>query len=820
MKITLLTILSLWLITTKSFGAEFNNDKPAILFIHGLGGKHTIWEELINNLPDHRFSYVGNLEYSNNGTDFTRHAEYEALFPCFTMDFSENQNMSFNAQAYEIKKIIEKIEHLTKRKKVILFAHSMGGLAARAYINNYGNEKIGGLVTVGTPHLGSYLGEMKHYIEDENSDAVGKSLMTALNSAYSKIDIQSNAVGFLSPCSDEIQKINSFTLPNDLIITSVISNWEINENDDVFKLWNTILFRLINISPDLANLVNLDIERKKQLILKLLQKNMEKYALLKDCNTALKICTPDRLEELGDGVVPLISQDITYALPNQNLNVTKFYSNRFHVDIPKDIPKMQKALLNSVYAFLENCDKPNKKKAIAFILDSSGSMKRNDRQNRRISTVSQLFDFLDNDNNIYLIDFDDDAKWINPDNYRDWEIESLRNSLLTVDSEGGTNIGKALSSLKNVLTSTLGNSYFGGAILLTDGKGDYNNEADWFQENNIPIYTVSFTNAADVNLLNTISDLTGGQFIMANNENDVINALEFFFNTINCYSVFASESLTIKQSEKRKFDFSVDPETNILLGSLSWIHSKIQVKLFEPNGNEIKSSELINNGQNYLTFKIPKPKKGIWSIEVDGQQVPKHGDRLNLKVSGDTYYNLSIKPVFDSTTGIISLNISDNAGILERAEIQSELTITFANGKPIIFDNPFKNGNFSYRPHNGPGVYNFNIDLSLSYRNTTISRQYFKSVQVGKNNGSYNGFITGKIGSVCSTTIGKNSGNSVGIKCFIYTDKGKRKARGFVQSVNQTSSKVKIIEYFSGNKVKVGDLIRLDKEQWLNDNTR
>jgi len=142
------------LIIEKSFGSNFNNDKPAILFIHGLGGTHAIWNELINNLPDQRFSYVGNLEYKKSGINFTQYSKYNSLFPCFTMDFSENQNLSFDEQAKIIQEIIKKIEHITTRNKIILFGHSMGGLAARAYINTYGNNKVGGLVTVGTPTSG------------------------------------------------------------------------------------------------------------------------------------------------------------------------------------------------------------------------------------------------------------------------------------------------------------------------------------------------------------------------------------------------------------------------------------------------------------------------------------------------------------------------------------------------------------------------------------------------------------------------------------------------------------------------------------------
>jgi len=41
----------------------------------------------------------------------------------------------------------------------------------------------------------------------------------------------------------------------------------------------------------------------------------------------------------------------------------------------------------------------------------------------------------------------------------------------------------------------------------------------------IKIYTISYKNEADANLLNSIASSTGGIYIQANNESDVVAAL-------------------------------------------------------------------------------------------------------------------------------------------------------------------------------------------------------------------------------------------------------------------------------------------------------
>jgi triacylglycerol lipase len=43
----------------------------------------------------------------------------------------------------------------TEARQVILVCHSMGGLAARAYLRRHGGEKVARLITLGSPHRGS-----------------------------------------------------------------------------------------------------------------------------------------------------------------------------------------------------------------------------------------------------------------------------------------------------------------------------------------------------------------------------------------------------------------------------------------------------------------------------------------------------------------------------------------------------------------------------------------------------------------------------------------------------------------------------------------
>ena len=88
----------------------------------------------------------------------------------FAIDFSSNNDLTLSAQGKELKQVIDCVIAVTGQAKVILVAHSMGGLAARAYLQGgagsapylpsgaggvtYGGD-VAKLITIGTPHQGS-----------------------------------------------------------------------------------------------------------------------------------------------------------------------------------------------------------------------------------------------------------------------------------------------------------------------------------------------------------------------------------------------------------------------------------------------------------------------------------------------------------------------------------------------------------------------------------------------------------------------------------------------------------------------------------------
>jgi len=101
---------------------------------------------------------------------------------------SDGNQSSIYKQGYALKKCIEAVLNASSSDKVILVGHSMGGLTAREYLqrkegdeniwwinpNEPDRHKVAKLVTIGTPHLGSNLFELRNQviIPNPNSEAV------------------------------------------------------------------------------------------------------------------------------------------------------------------------------------------------------------------------------------------------------------------------------------------------------------------------------------------------------------------------------------------------------------------------------------------------------------------------------------------------------------------------------------------------------------------------------------------------------------------------------------------------------------------------
>ncbi len=187
-----------------------------IIFVHGLNSDDGTWQTTINYLRDNfgwndpYFNDQGIFHALLNASDLSTHfgMDVKTQFPnenndlyngniyainfknwwdpatedlkprqnrfALTIDFSQSNESAIAKQGYALGQMIKKVLAATGKSKVILVGHSMGGLAAREYLQRkdangnpqwwaFPNEPFGHrvakLATIGTPNAGSNMTE-------------------------------------------------------------------------------------------------------------------------------------------------------------------------------------------------------------------------------------------------------------------------------------------------------------------------------------------------------------------------------------------------------------------------------------------------------------------------------------------------------------------------------------------------------------------------------------------------------------------------------------------------------------------------------------
>ena len=779
------------------------NRPIAVLLIHGLAGKHTTWEEIWKDQVNRKNIYIGNYYYNKSSSGFECdscctlpiHIDSLNTLLFFTLDFSKNQNLDFQEQGDEVQQVVKKIQQDYNPSGIILVGHSMGGLAARRYIMDHGTNGIIGLITITTPHLGSFLAYSKHLLANP-IPGTGKTATEIVLYDGLGLDLNSRAVKILKPDSDEMIEMYSQVYPQDLPTALILSDW----------------------NPK-GKLIEGALESIREMGRQLSRFNRNK--------APIDFISPQIQRKLNDGVVTIPSQDITKAVQNgYQICPGYFYTNKFHMETNKDLDVFNQSLqyileLNSI-GHANDCSQYS----IGFILDSSGSMTESDPKNIRKGSTIQLLDYLYQADDIFLVDFDGDANWINQSNFRNWNKERMINAIQTIDSRGGTNIGAGLSEMRMAMQNYIIPSSKSAVMLFTDGKGNFNDESRWFAARGIPVYTVSYKDFADGNLLSKIADETGGIYIKANDEMDVILAFHQFVSECKNNSWICSYQSEIKQSQSKTFTFHVDPQITILNLFCNWHGSMIELKLTDPQGKVFSQQIFSNNdvwhaGKNYQNVMVNKPQSGQWTAEFYGVEIPPQGEPFLFNVSADLSndYQLS-KGVF--ANNMLTFSLKEKGKPVDGRSVIPKLKLKTPNNQEIDVSTNFHNGTITLYPNAGKGDYTLSADFTFETSPGEKSQRHFeRSVRIGGTAFSTIAPVTSVTGNFIKTALGRNVGNRPGIICYVFSPNdpnANEKAVGIVTYVTDIECNVEVQRYLGINtRIVIGDIVKLDVFQWQND---
>lgn len=307
--------------------------KNVYFLLHGLYSSNYHWVHLLDSeeFSQSEFSYGGNFYVTEKlfrKDEFNISPELKDDLDVlltkdnkvFTISFASGFENNFKQQALQIKQVLELFPN--ENTNYFLVGHSMGGLAARYYLTSELNRNVKGLITIGTPNLGSYLGNTDSNLTSLLGVMIGlvnrpDNLITGISRIWK--DNRKNVTPALAPGSPELNALNSREFP-----------------DSVKTL---CIFSAINTAEEIENLSG-----DEQFVQQVLQ--MEKLKSFKSTNPKdVEVTTLYNDLYYNDGIVSIASQNLNNAIPNKyTIQAYHIPTRVYHDNEPKDVEHLIPAM--------------------------------------------------------------------------------------------------------------------------------------------------------------------------------------------------------------------------------------------------------------------------------------------------------------------------------------------------------------------------------------------------------------------------------------------------------------------------------------------
>ena len=318
---------------------------------------------------------------------------------------------------------------------------------------------------------------------------------------------------------------------------------------------------------------------------------------------------------------------------------------------------------------------------LSLILDSSGSMTENDPDDLRIDAAKMIVDQLPPAAAVSVVDFDGSAETlvstsgVSPSRQNTLTASGrpqVKEAIERIDADGNTHIGRALKEGARTLrdNARLQNV----ALLLTDGKGEYDGEVRAYQENGWCLYTIALGSEPNLQLLRSLADSTCGKYMKATSAIDVSREFGQVLNDIQETPLLATRQGELKPDESARHTVSVDQTVEDLRLQLTWPGSSMELQLTGPQGRPVGTD--VAQGQTYAVVRAEDVRPGQYTVEVIAREVDSAGEPYQLMVSGSS----SLRPetaqfptaVRPSRTAPIQVELP--AAVVRTQSVQAEAT--------------------------------------------------------------------------------------------------------------------------------------------------
>ncbi len=189
-----------------------------IIFIHGIAGDTNHWEKTMRTMIGTEYFEMrywdGEKIFHSYLGDVPEHWIWSISYYT-TNPIQESIYGDLTLYAHRVERMIDLIKRFTKKDKVVIIAHSMGGLVSRKYmtLSQETWDSVHKIFTVGTPNLGvetsvSIVGQLKDLCVDS-------AFLAQLNQDWAKYDTGEKKWGVLGAI-DPVLLFNPLKEPGDM----------------------------------------------------------------------------------------------------------------------------------------------------------------------------------------------------------------------------------------------------------------------------------------------------------------------------------------------------------------------------------------------------------------------------------------------------------------------------------------------------------------------------------------------------------------------------------------------------------------------------
>ncbi len=341
-----------------------------------------------------------------------------------------------------------------------------------------------------------------------------------------------------------------------------------------------------------------------------------------------------------------------------------------------------------------------------LIMDSSGSMAKNDPKKLRVPAAKMFMSLLREEDRVGLISFSDNGyPVLRPTAPLPGKMSRILRSADKVSSRGVyTNIHAALSKGISMLDRFGKDGQEKMLILMSDGKMDVGNATEdtrltedvrsnitqTLKEKNIKVYTIAFTESSDVELMRHLADETGALYRLAKDDEDLHEVFSAIFETAK-----NPDMLPIDGGE-----FTVDASIEEVTIVASKEQASVRVFLQSPEGKKLSAKSANKNlkwfaSHHFDMITIKNPQPGIWKLlSTSGK------NRAYIVTDMSLHHNPQLLKLEKNTDMVVETWLEEGGKLLNREAVltgtEFYLAIEDPSGSKAEF-NLFDNGEYGDR---------------------------------------------------------------------------------------------------------------------------